>query len=67
MADVLEARGWLNRFNIELVDSPDRELAAYPGITVTADGPVLDRCERWANLVGDIVSSLPKAWVVDLR
>ena len=67
MADVLEARGWLNRFNIELVDSPDRELAAYPGIAVTADGPVLDRCERWTNLVGDIISSLPKAWIVDLR
>lgn len=67
MADVLEARGWLNLFNIELLDSPDRALAVYPGIAVTADGPVLDRCGRWTNLVGEIVASLPEAWIVDLR
>ena len=66
MADLLEARGWLDLFNIELVDSPDQVLAAYPGIAVTADGPVLDRCGRWTNLVRDIIASLPDAWIVDL-
>jgi hypothetical protein len=67
MADLLEARGWLNLFNIELVDSPDQVLAAYPGTAVTADGPVLDRCGRWTNFVRDIISSLPSAWIVDLE
>lgn len=67
MADLLETRGWLNLFNIELVDSPDQVLATYPGIAVTADGPVLDRCGRWTNLVRDIISSLPNVWLVDPR
>ena len=66
MADTLEARGWLHLFNIELVDSPDHLLMTYPGITVTSDGPVLDQCTRWTNLISPLVSNLPNAWVVDL-
>lgn len=66
MAELLEARGWLELFNIELGNSPDRVLADYAGVVVTADGPVLDRCGRWTNLVGEIVAALPEAWVVDI-
>ena len=67
IADVLETHGWLERFNIELSDSPDHVLANYSGFVVTADGPVLDRCGRWTNLGYDIIRSLPEAWSVNLR
>lgn len=67
MAEVLEQRGWLGLFNIELVNSPDHVLATHNGTVVTSDGPVIDRCQTWTNLVQDIVTHLPDAWVVDFR
>lgn len=56
------------RCNIELLDDPDRRLAAYEGIVVTTDSAVLDRCPRWLNLAAEIVKSrIGCAWTVDLR
>lgn len=66
MAELLETRGWLEQFNIELLDSPDRALSKYPGVVVTADGPVLDRCGPWTSLARGIVASVPDAWIVQL-
>ena len=66
MADVLEARG--RRWNIELVDNPDPILAAKRGPVVSADSWILDRCQRWVNLAGELIAArLGDAWCVDLR
>lgn len=42
------ARGW--NWEVELVDSPDRELIAFAGLIATADSAILDRCRAWLNL-----------------
>jgi hypothetical protein len=55
-------------WNIELVDSPDAVLADYPGLVATSDSIILDECDRWVNLAGDVVKSrVPEAWIVELR
>ena len=66
MADVLEERGWLSHFNIELVDSPDQILSDYDGVVVTADGPVLDRCARWTNLAAGVIATVSSVRFVEL-
>lgn len=54
-------------WQLELVASPDRELAAGEGPIATADSVVLDRCGSWYNLARETVDSRrPEAWVVDL-
>lgn len=66
IADILEERG--ARWNIELPDNPDTVLAEWSGPVITSDSWVLDRCERWVNLAGELITSrLPQAWLVDLR
>ncbi len=66
MAEMLEARGV--RWNIELVDQPDRVLADYPGVVATADGWILDHCRAWANIAAALINArIPQPWIVDLR
>jgi len=55
-------------WNIQLVDSPDRILCAYPSLVASSDSAVLDRCSTWINLAADIISRrVPTAWTLDLR
>jgi hypothetical protein len=82
LADLVEERGGLlvgaegvevpgttpTRWNIELVDSPDRMLADYAGVVITSDSAILDRCARWLNLAGLLVEQhAPEAWRVEFR
>jgi hypothetical protein len=54
-------------WTVELVPSPDPELAASPGVVATADSIILDRCQRWLNLARHVVATMvPTAWVIDL-
>lgn len=66
MADLLEARGWLTCFNIDLVANPDSILIDHTGVAATSDGPVLDRCGRWTNLLREVIGGISDAWVVRL-
>ncbi len=66
IAEILEDRAV--KWNIELPDNPDTVLAEWPGPVITSDSWVLDRCNRWVNLAGELIRSrLPQAWLVDLR
>jgi len=59
-------RAW--NWQVELSDSPDRELAAVAEVIATADGPVLDRAAAWFDLAGEVlVRRLPGAPVLHLH
>ncbi|MFH1419678.1 MAG: DUF434 domain-containing protein, partial [Planctomycetota bacterium] len=63
IAEVVESSGV--RWNIELVDSPDRILADYDGVVASSDSWILDRCKAWTNLAGDIIDArLSDSWRV---
>jgi hypothetical protein len=52
---------------VELVFNPDAVLAQSHQIVATSDSVILDRSERWLNLVGLIIDrALPQTRVVDL-
>ncbi len=55
-------------WNIELVDSPDRVLAAHSATVVTADSVILDACSAWLNVAAELIERrCANAWTVDLR
>jgi hypothetical protein len=55
-------------WRVESVPDPDRVLAQADVIVASADSGILDRCGRWLNLAGEVVTThLPDAWVVDFR
>lgn len=55
-------------WNIELVSSPDAILVDYPGLVASGDSVILDGCNEWVNLAGDLLETrLSKVWKVDLR
>ncbi len=57
--------GW--DWEAELVFSPDAVLAKTGHVVATSDSVILDRCQRWLNLVRAIVrKSLPQTRLVDL-
>ena len=59
-------RAW--NWQVELSDSPDRELAAAHEVIATADGPVLDRSGAWFDLAGEVLARrLPGAPVLHLH
>jgi hypothetical protein len=65
MEELAAARGW--PWQVELVPSPDAVLAASAEPIATADSAVLDRCQRWFNLAGDVIDGrIPAADVVRL-
>ena len=65
LREVAEQRGW--NWNIELVPNPDAVLAASSSIIATSDSQILDRAERWLNLVREIVeSNISHSCVIDL-
>ncbi|MCA9076678.1 MAG: DUF434 domain-containing protein [Planctomycetaceae bacterium] len=66
MMNLSAERGW--PWQIDLVPDPDNLLRESTNIVVTADGPVLDDCDRWCNLAAEIVATqIADARVVDLR
>ena len=59
------AAGW--KMEAELTFSPDHVLSHTHQVIATSDGIVLDRCERWVNLVRLIVADrIPRARLLDL-
>ncbi len=55
-------------WHITLPDSPDAVLRDYGGVIATTDSAVLDVCNCWINLAGEIIDRhIPSAWKVDLR
>lgn len=57
--------GW--SWQVELVTNPDRVLAAADQIVSSSDHVILDRCQRWFNLVRQVIASqVPTAYVVDI-
>lgn len=60
LAARLRERGW----QAEVVPSPDPLLADWPGVVITSDGWILDRCAGWFDLAGAVLAD---AWIVDLR
>ena len=65
LAEVVEQRHVV--WNIELVDDPDRVLAAYQGVVASSDSWILDRCAAWTDLAGDVIrADIPSAWIIDL-
>ena len=65
MEELAARQGW--RWRVELVASPDRELAAADQLIATADSAILDRCRCWFNLAREvIVRHVPGALVVEM-
>jgi hypothetical protein len=59
------AGGW--KMEAELTFSPDHVLSHTDQVIATSDGIVLDRCQRWVNLVRLVMSErIPQARVLDL-
>jgi len=57
--------GW--NMEVELTFSPDHVLSHTDEIIATSDGVVLDRCQRWVNLVRLIIADrLPQTRLLDL-
>ncbi len=57
--------GWL--WQVELVINPDDVLADTPDIVASADSVILDRCERWFNLVREaVIHTIPDAEVLEM-
>jgi len=65
MEDVAAEHAW--PWVVELVASPDRELAASDELVASADGWILDQGGGWLNLAREVVDrDVREAWVVDL-
>jgi len=57
--------GW--NMEVELTFSPDHVLSHTDQIIATSDGIVLDRCQRWVNLVRLIIAErIPQTQLLDL-
>jgi hypothetical protein len=65
LLDVAGQAGW--PWEAELVYSPDAILAKTDQIVVSSDSVVLDRCQRWINILRMIIAErIPQAHIVDL-
>jgi hypothetical protein len=65
MQELATSRAW--PWMVQLVTSPDAELRRTSDIVATTDSAILDACEQWVDLAGEIiVSRLPGVRVVDL-
>ena len=63
--DVAMEAGW--KMDVELTFSPDHVLSHTDQVIATSDGIVLDRCQRWVNLVRLIIAErIPQARLLDL-
>jgi hypothetical protein len=65
LREASEQHGW--SWEIELVQNPDAVLNDVTNIVATSDSQILDRAERWFNLVRETIESrIPDAWIVNL-
>ncbi|MHC4664902.1 MAG: DUF434 domain-containing protein [Planctomycetota bacterium] len=65
IAELAGQNNW--NWEIELLPSPDFELARTDLTVVTSDSAVLDRCKTWVNLARAVIEQeLPRARLVDL-
>jgi hypothetical protein len=55
------------RWEVELVNSPDKVLSETEGIAATADSAVLDRCGSWLNLTRHVLGDTALKAAIDLR
>jgi hypothetical protein len=63
--DVAMEAGW--KMDVELTFSPDHVLSHTDQVIATSDGIVLDRCQRWVNLVRLIIAErIPQTRLLDL-
>jgi hypothetical protein len=59
------SRDW--NWTVELAQNPDGILSAATDVIITADSVILDACERWFNLMPELLASRwSELWVVDL-
>ena len=64
MLEIASAHGW--SWHVELEFNPDALLATSPGIVVSSDSVILDRCTKWFNAARPIiVAKVPDAFVVE--
>lgn len=55
-------------WTVELPFDPDRILRQTAAVVATGDAGILDVCDAWIDLAGEIVAlEIPEAWIVDLR
>ncbi len=65
MLELAKINGW--DWRVELVWSPDKNLAETAEIIASSDSVILNRCQRWLNLTRVLVAErVPAAQVVDL-
>lgn len=65
LADLAAERGL--RWSAEVVDHADRALRDAGAWVATSDAGILDRCDAWVSLAGEVIARrLPDAWLVDL-
>ena len=66
MRELAAAGGW--PWQVELVASPDRELAvSSEAIVGTGDARILDACARWVDVPARVIAGLEEhAWLIDL-
>ncbi len=65
MVELAAAARW--RWTVELVNDPDRILAAADETVATADSIVLDRCKSWFNLAREVITRhVPRTRVLEL-
>jgi hypothetical protein len=55
-------------WQIELVTSPDAVLIKGEKIVVSTDSVILDKCDRWIDLAGEVIRNLiPPTKIIDLE
>jgi hypothetical protein len=65
IASLAEENGW--PWEIELLPNPDVRLIETDMIAATSDSDVLDKCGKWTNLTGHIITSaIPDVQIIDL-
>jgi hypothetical protein len=65
LLDIFATQGW--DFTVELAPSPDALLLQWPGLVVTADSAILERCRGWLNVSPSLLATCaPGARVLDL-
>jgi len=63
--ELAQKEGW--NWQADLAMNPDRVLTEASQVVATADSGILDRCERWCNLVRFSISRIANLRLVDLE
>jgi hypothetical protein len=57
-------KGWT--WQVQLAQSPDKQLADADRIVLTSDSDILDKCRRWSNAMPFLLQSVSPLWLMDL-